>query len=158
MIGLVVLLFIIKVESSYYVYTYDDGISDDEHCCLGRIGEDFCLAKPLTRSLVQVNKECQRLGANEKNKNYLNKIVRRLDVETSHKIDNQILLQLEKPLEKTILNNDLLCLSATNNNIDLEKCYVEVTVDKRKKQSEEIYSKRRKMNLLKIIFSFRTKK
>lgn len=138
--AIVLFSFVIKIESSYYVYTYDDGQSDDdddEHCCLVRLGEKFCLAKPLTRSLVQVNKECQRLGANEKDKNYLNQIVRRLNVETSKKFDEKILIQLKNPLEKNLLNDDLVCLSAANNNINLEKCYVEFTVNEHKKQSEE---------------------
>jgi hypothetical protein len=138
--AIVLFSFVIKIESSYYVYTYDDGQSDDdddEHCCLVRLGEKFCLAKPLTRSLVQVNKECQRLGANEKHKNYLNQIVRRLNVETSKKFDEKILIQLKNPLEKNLLNDDLVCLSVANNNIDLEKCYVEFTINEDKKQSEE---------------------
>jgi len=139
MIGFILLIFILTVESNYYVYTYDDVTGDDEHCCLVRLGENFCLAKPLTRSLVQVNKESQRLDANKKNKNYLNKIVRRLNIESSHKIDDKILLQLKKPLEKTILNNDLLCLAATNNNLDLETCYVQLPAVKQKKQSEKIF-------------------
>lgn len=140
MIGILLLIFILPIESNYYVYTYDDGTGDDEHCCLVRLGEKFCLAKPLTRSLVQVNKECQQLDGNEKNKNYLNKIVRRLNVETSKKLGDKILLQLQTPLEKKILNNDLLCLASNNNNIDLEKCYVELTVNKQKKSSEKIFS------------------
>jgi hypothetical protein len=133
MFAVVVFVFVIKIESSYYVYTYDDGRSDDERCCLVRLGEKFCLAKPLTRSLVQVNKECQRLGANEKNKNYLNKIIRRLNVNTSEKLNDKILIHLKDSLEKDLLDDDLVCLSTENNNIDLEKCYVEFIV----KQSKE---------------------
>jgi hypothetical protein len=138
MFAVVLCAFVIKVESSYYVYTYDDAESDDdddEHCCLVRLGENFCLAKPLTRSLVQVDKECQRLGANEKNKNYLNKIIRRLNADTSDKLNDKILIHLKNPIEKDLLDDDLLCLSIeNNNNIDLEKCFVELTVKQSRKK------------------------
>lgn len=137
MISFLLLISLLTIESSYYAYTYDDGVGDDEHCCLVRLGEDFCLAKPLTRSLLQVNKQCQRLDNSEKNKNYLNKIVRRLDIESSKKVGDKILLQLKKSLEKPILNNDLLCLATAHNNINLEKCYVEVAAVKQKKPSEK---------------------
>jgi len=141
MIGILLLIFILPIESNYYVYTYDDDNSGDEHCCLVRLGEKFCLAQPLTRSLLEVNKKCQQLGINEKNKNYLNKIVRRLNVETSTKVDNKIILELQKPLEEDLLKNDLLCLSADNNNIDLGKCYVQLAVIKQNKKSEKNFSK-----------------
>jgi len=154
MIGTLLLIFILPIESNYYAYTYDDGTGgDDEHCCLVRLGEKFCLAKPLTRSLLQVDKKCQRLGVNEKNKNYLNKIVRRLNVETSEKVDKKILLELQKPLEGDILKDDLLCLAAANNNIDLEKCYVQLAVVKQKTRSEENFSKD---FIKKIFLLFRT--
>jgi len=133
------LISVIKVESNYYAYTYDDGIDDDnEHCCLVRLDEEFCLAKPLTRSLLQVNKQCQQLDATKNKQNYLNKIVRRLNVESSKKIGDKILLELKKPIEKSILNQDLLCLATNNNNINLEKCYVEFIPIKQKKSSKKM--------------------
>ncbi|CAF3697041.1 unnamed protein product [Rotaria sp. Silwood1] len=136
-ISIILLVFIQRVESTYYVYTYDDGIGNDEHCCLVRLGENFCVAKPLTRSLLQVNKACQRLGINEKTTNDLNKIVRRLNVEKSEKIGDKILLQLQTPLDKNILKNDLLCLSSTTNNINLEKCFVELADEQPKKKNKK---------------------
>ena len=132
------LLLIIEVQSSSYVYTYNhaDDVGD-EQCCLVRLDEQFCLAKPLTRSLIQVKKDCQRIEANDKKKDYLKKIVRRLNVERSDKVGEKILIQLKNPLEKTILNNDLLCLSISTNNIDLEKCYVKLAEKEKKKKSSE---------------------
>lgn len=133
-ICLLISLLIIKVQSSSYVYTYDHDTDDDddEQCCLVRLGEQFCLAKPLTRSLIQVKKDCQRIEANDKKKDYLKKIVRRLNAVQSDKIGEKILIQLKDPLEKNILDNDLLCLSTTTNNIDLEKCYVKLPKKKEK--------------------------
>ncbi|CAF3279959.1 unnamed protein product [Rotaria sp. Silwood2] len=135
-IGIILLVFIQRVKSTYYVYTYDDGIGNDEHCCLVRLGENFCVAKPLTRSLLQVNKACQRLVINGKRQNDLNKIIRRLNVETSQKVGDKILLQLQTPLDKNILKNDLLCLSSATNNINLEKCFIELASDQQKKKSK----------------------
>jgi hypothetical protein len=135
-IGLTWLVLILAIESTYYTYTYDDGVGDDEHCCLVRINDKFCLATPLTRSLIQVNKQCDRLGANENSKKYLNKIVRRLNSETSKKLGDKILLELQTPLEEDILKDDLLCLASANNNINLEQCYVELADVKCKEQSE----------------------
>ena len=79
-------------ETSYNVFTYDDGHGDDEHCCLVQIGDDFCLAKPLTRSLIQVDEDCHRLNPTEKTKNELGKVVRRLNVEKSRKISGDLLI------------------------------------------------------------------
>lgn len=135
--ALILLLLVIKVQSNYYVYTYDHG-DDDEHCCLVRIGEQFCLGKPLTRSLIQVKKDCQRFEANDKKKDYLKKIIRRLNVERSDKVGEKILIQLKDPLEKVFLNNDLLCLSTTTNHIDLEKCFVKLDRKEKKKSSERL--------------------
>ncbi|CAF1113867.1 unnamed protein product [Rotaria sordida] len=136
--NIILLIFILRVESTYHVYTYDNGVGDDEHCCFVRLGSNFCLAKPLTRSLLQANQECQRLGINGKNKNDLNKIVRRLNVEKSDKVGNKIIIQLKTPLDKNILKNDLLCLSSTNNNnINLEKCFIEVADDQQQKKKRK---------------------
>ena len=131
-------LCVIRVQSSSsYVYTYDHADDGDEQCCLVRVGEQFCLAKPLTRSLIQVKKDCQRLEADDKKKDYLKKIVRRLNVEQSDKVGEKILIQLKDPLDKTILSNDLLCLTTTTNNIDLEKCYVKLAKKEEKKPKKK---------------------
>lgn len=132
----ILLLLVIKVQSSFYVYTYDHD-DDDEHCCLVRLGEQFCLGKALTRSLIQVKKDCQRFEANDKKKDYLKKIVRRLNIERSEKIGEKILIELKNPLEKDFLTDDLLCLSTTTNNINLDKCHVKLA-RKEKNNSSEI--------------------
>jgi hypothetical protein len=137
--GIILIVFILRIESAHHTFTYNDGVGDDEHCCLVRIDERFCLAKPLTSSLVQVKKECQRFGPNEKRKSYLNKIVRRLDVSTTQKIGDKILVELETPLEKNILENDLLCLSEENNNINLEKCYIQLPAIKTEKSKKTFH-------------------
>ncbi len=134
------LVLISTVESIYNVFTYTDGISTDEHCCLVQLSEHFCLAKPLTRSLIQVNKECQQVDVNEKHKNQLNKVVRRLNVETSKKLTDKILIELKAPLDQDILQDDLLCLASANNNINLEKCYVILANVEQKKHSEKHFS------------------
>ncbi|CAF1370150.1 unnamed protein product [Adineta steineri] len=121
-IGIFLIVFILTTESAYNVFTYD---GDDEHCCLVQINRDFCWAKPLTRSLIQVNKRCQPIDLNEKPRNYLNKVIRRLNVETSTKLGDKILIELEKPLDEDILKNNLLCLTPdNNNNINLDKCHI----------------------------------
>ena len=137
-IGVTWLVLILTIESVYLAYTYNDGTSDNENCCLVRLHDKFCLATPLTRSLIQVNTQCDRLGANENNKKYLNKIVRRLNVEISQKLGDKILLELKTPLEKDILKDDLLCLASANNNINLEKCYVELVDVQPKEQSKKM--------------------
>ncbi|CAF1027099.1 unnamed protein product [Rotaria magnacalcarata] len=137
-VGILTLLVVQRVESIYYVYTYDDGVGDDENCCLVRLGDDFCLAKPLTQSLLQVNKECQRLSVDQNNKHYLNKIVRRLPVETSHKVGDKILLELKTPLDTALLKNDLVCLSPNTNNINVEQCFVEIVQDAHKKKKQKV--------------------
>ena len=125
----------VSVQSTYYAYTYDNGA--DENCCVVRLKDDFCLATPLTRSLLQLNKQCHSLDAQGKNKKYLDKIVQRLDVDASHKIAGQILVQLKAPLNGDIVADDLLCLSPANNHIDLEKCHLEWSAPKAKKSSNE---------------------
>ncbi|CAM4918191.1 unnamed protein product [Rotaria socialis] len=134
--SITVLVLIFTVESVYYAYTYDDGFGGEEHCCLVRTRETFCMAKPITRSLIQVKKQCHRMdgpkhhrgpgGKNRKNQ-YLDKIIRRLDVKSTHEIGDKILIELKHPLEKKMLDNDLMCLKSTSNEkIDLEKCHVEL--------------------------------
>jgi hypothetical protein len=126
----------LAVESSYNVFTYNNGLGDEEHCCLVQLGNEFCLATPLTRSLIQLNKDCPRLHPNTKSKNDLSKVARRLNVESSHKLGDEILIELKDPLDKDILSNDLLCLASANNNINLEKCHVVLTPIQAKKPSK----------------------
>ena len=130
------LVLILTVESVYYAYLYDDHNGDKEHCCLVRIRDNFCWAKPITRSLVQATKQCnqfrgskhhRRFGKNKKYEKYLDKISRRLNVQQSSEIGDKILIELKKPLERKMLDKDLLCLTSVNNDINLEKCYVETT-------------------------------
>jgi hypothetical protein len=138
-IGVILIIFTLNIESATYnTFTYDDGVGDDEHCCLVQIGEKFCVGKPLTSSLVQVKKPCQHLDANEKNKDYLNKVVRRINVDSSKKVGGKILLELQTPLAKEILENDIVCLSEENNNINLEKCVIQLPA-KQQNKSKEIY-------------------
>ncbi|CAF1142863.1 unnamed protein product [Adineta ricciae] len=136
--GICSLILIGAVQSSYNVFTYkgDDG-DDDEHCCLVQLDDKFCLAQVLTNSLIQVDRDCQRLNANEKSKTYLSKVVRRLTVESSEKVGDQILIELEKPLDGDILQKDLLCLTTenNNNNINLQKCYI-ILANVEKKRSK----------------------
>ena len=132
--GILLLVLIQTVQSVYNVYSYDDGKSGEEHCCLVRVHENFCLAKPITRSLIQVNKQChkfggrkhRRVGGKKKNNKYLDIISRRLHVKSTHEVGDKILIELKKPLEKNMIKNDLACLTSTNDNINLNKCYVEV--------------------------------
>jgi len=133
-ISITLLVLTLTVESVYNPYLYDDGNGGEEHCCLVRVRENFCLATPITRSLIQVNQQCgqfnrpkrRRLVGKKENNEYLDKISRRLNVQTVQEIDDKILIELQKPLEKNILENDLICLTSTNNNINLEKCHVEL--------------------------------
>ncbi|CAF5175414.1 unnamed protein product, partial [Rotaria magnacalcarata] len=131
-----VLVLILTVESVYYAYTYDDGFGGEEHCCLVRTSETFCMAKPITRSLIHVKKQCHRIdgpkhhhGSGGKNKKdqYLDKIMHRLDVKSTHEIGDRILIELKNPLEKEMLDKDLMCLKSTSNQkINFEKCHVEL--------------------------------
>jgi len=136
-IGFILLVSILTIESVCNIYTYDDGLGGDEHCCLARLHDKFCLAIPLTSSLVQANKQCQSLGANEDNKNYFNRIARRINIEKSKTIGDKILVELKTPIDKDILENDLVCLSSDNNNIDLEKCYVDLVVQEPKEHKQK---------------------
>lgn len=136
-VSISLLLTLEGVESAYYVYTYDNDGNGDEKCCFVRKDDNFCLAKPLTRSLLQANKECQRLDPTGNNKQYLNQVVRRLDIEKSQKVDDEILIELKAPLEENVLQNDLVCLSPKNtNNINLDKCVVELAPNENKKKSK----------------------
>ena len=137
--SLLLLFFVPKIQGKYQVYTYDNAKTGDttERCCFVHIDDSFCLAQPLTRSLVQVRKECQRLNVNDNTKNYLINIVRRLDVQTTEKIGGKILLELSNPMEQTVLKNDLLCLSSTTmNHIDLDKCFVQTQSKQSKSKNE----------------------
>ncbi|CAF3557538.1 unnamed protein product [Rotaria sordida] len=133
-IPITLLVLILTVESVYYAYSYDDGNNNEEHCCLVRVHEKFCIARPITRSLVQVNKRCHRVdrsqhhrfGRKNRNEQYLDKILRRLNVQTSQEVGDKILIELQTPLEKKVLDNDLICLQSTNKNMNLDKCYVEI--------------------------------
>ena len=135
-IALVLLLSIVSVQSIYYAYTYDDGVGNDEHCCLVRLREDFCSATPLTSRLIQLDGECAGLGTKKNQQKYLDQVTRRVNIQSTHKIGKKVLLQLEKPLDKDILQNDLLCLSAANNNIDLDKCSIELVNEHKTKPSK----------------------
>ena len=137
--GICSLILIGVVQSSYNVFTYKgDGGDEDEHCCLVQLDDKFCLAQVLTNSLIQVDRDCQRLNANDKSKSCLSKVVRRLTVESSEKVGDQILIELEKPLDEDILKTDLLCLTTenNNNNINLQKCSVILANVERKRSSK----------------------
>ncbi|CAF0831940.1 unnamed protein product [Rotaria sp. Silwood1] len=133
-LSITLLVLILTVESVYYAYSYEDGNNNEEHCCLARVHKNFCVARPITRSLVQVNKQCHRFdrsqhhryGRKNRNEKYLDKIVSRLNVQTSQEVGDNILIELKKPLEKKILENDLICLTSTNKNMNFDKCYVEI--------------------------------
>lgn len=134
-ISITLLVFTLTVESVYNPFLYDDGHDGEEHCCLVRVRENFCLATPITRSLIQVNqKQCMesnrpkqgRFSRRKELNENLKKISRRLNVQTIQEINDKIFIELQKPLEKNIIEHDLICLTSTNNNINLEKCYVEL--------------------------------
>jgi hypothetical protein len=132
--GIIFLGLILTIESVYNPYLYDDGHGGEEHCCLVRVRENFCMATPITRSLIQVDKQCEqsskskhrRSSRRNRNNAYIDKISRRLNVQNVHEDEEKIFIELQKPLEKNILQNDLICLTSMNNNIDLETCYVEL--------------------------------
>jgi hypothetical protein len=132
------LVLILTVESIYHVYMYDDGHGHDEHCCLVRVRDKFCLATPITRSLIQVNKQCHRLNSVKRRRNgrarssskkstdnYFDRISRRLNIKSTRQFNDKILLELRTPLPSAILKRDLVCLATTNNNLNLGKCYIE---------------------------------
>jgi hypothetical protein len=146
-ISITLLVLTITVESVYNPYLYDDGNGGEEHCCLVRVRENFCFATPITRSLIQVNQQCGRFDRKKKTNEYLDKISRRLDIQTVQEVGDKILIELQKPLEKTILDNDLICLTSTNNNINLEKCHVEL-VD----EIDDDHAPRRERSKNKIFF------
>ncbi|CAF2351423.1 unnamed protein product [Rotaria sp. Silwood2] len=135
-LSITLLVLILTVESVYYAYSYDNDNDNDneEHCCLVRIRENICVARPITRSLVQVNKQCHRFdrsqrhrsGRKNRNDKYLDKILSRLNVQTSQEVGDKILIELKNPLEKKILEKDLICLKSTNKNMNFDKCYVEI--------------------------------
>ena len=133
----ILFLTVLTVQSVYTPYLYDDGKGGQEHCCVVPVRSSFCLAKPITRSLVQVNKECSRIEKprrrrletkNQTKDDYFDKITGRLNVKRVHENDNRIYIELQKPLEKDILQNDLVCLTATDkqNTMNLDKCFVEL--------------------------------
>ena len=97
----------------------------------------MCTTTPLTSRLILVNKHCQTLEKQKKTSTYLDRIVRRLEVEKTHRVGKKVLLQLEKPLSPEILRNDLLCLSTTTNQIELDQCFIQVI----QKKNENISSK-----------------
>jgi len=157
-ISITLLVLTITVKSVYNPYLYDDGNGGKEHCCLVRVRENLCFATPITRSLIQANKQCGRFdrhkdrqfGRKKEINEYLDKISRRLDVQTVQEMDDKILIELQKPLEKNILDNDLICLTSTNNKINLEKCHVELDDDhapRREHSKNEVF-------FLKVIFFF----
>lgn len=133
-LSILLLVFIVSVESMFHVYTYDDGHGNDEHCCLVRVGDKFCLATPITRSLIQVSKQChqthrrkhRRRGGKKRNDKYLDKISRRLNVESVKEMNDRILIGLKTPLEQAVLDRDLVCLASNKNNINLDKCSIEL--------------------------------
>lgn len=119
------LAFILVVECIYYPYLYDDTQGGQEHCCLVRVREKFCKATPITRSLIQVTKQCSRFG--RKNHDYLDQITQRLNVGKMYENDEKIFLELEKPLPQNILENDLICLKSNQpNRIDFDQCHLEM--------------------------------
>jgi hypothetical protein len=141
-ISIILLVLTLTVESVYNPFLYNDGKGDEEHCCLVRVRENFCLATPITRRLVQVNQQCGRFNRKKKNNEYLNKISRRLNVQTVQEVGDNILIELQKPLEKNILDNDLICLTSTNQNINLEKCHVELVDESDNKMDDDHMSHR----------------
>lgn len=137
----ILFLTILTVQSVYTPYLYDDGKGGHEHCCIVPVHGSMCLAKPVTRSLVQVNKECNRIERsgrrrveiknNQTRDDYLDKITSRLNVKRIDENDNRIYIELQTALKKEILDNDLVCLTATDkqNTIHLDKCFVELAED-----------------------------
>jgi hypothetical protein len=133
-VSIILLVLVVSVQSIFHVYTYDDEHGNEEHCCLVRVRDQFCLATPITRSLIQVNKQCHQTAqrkhhrgvSKRRNDKYLDQISRRLIVQSVKEMDDKILIGLKTPLDKTILDRDLVCLASTKNNIDLDKCSIEL--------------------------------
>lgn len=137
-IFLILSLFILieTVQSATRVFTYDDGRGSDEHCCLVRVRDQVCLATPVTRSLLQVNKQCPVLAGekvrrpkkNNKimNRIFLDRISRRLNIEAVREQTDHILIELQKPLDSDILNRDLVCLASRKHALNLNRCFVEI--------------------------------
>ena len=125
------LAFILAVECIYYPYLYDDGQGGEEHCCLVRVREKFCKATPITRSLIQVTKQCSRFGRKNRDNDYLDQITHRLNVEKMYENDEKIFLQLQNPLKQSILQKDLICLKSNQpNRINFDKCHIELVDDR----------------------------
>ena len=147
--SLALFVLIAYVQSAYYAYTYDDGHGNEEHCCMVRIRDQFCLATPITRSLVQASKQCHRFGpqhgrrssARKQNENDWNKISRRLSVQAVQEMDDRILLELKTPLTNEMISNDLICLASNQNNIALDKCFIELSndVDREDEQDSHLF-------------------
>ena len=114
-----------------------------------RLRDQFCLATPITRSLVQASKQCHRFGPHhgrrssgrKQSERDLNQISRRLSVQAVHEMDDRILLELKTPLTENMVSDDLICLTSNQNNIDLEKCFIELTndVDREEEQDSQLF-------------------
>ena len=114
---------ILSALSSYFVYT----TADDDRCCSVRLGNEFCSATPLTSRLILLEKSCptrKSSGQGSSNLKDLDDIYRRLNVLETYYVGKKVLLHLESPLSKTILENNLLCLSDETNHLNLEKCVI----------------------------------
>ena len=127
-----IILLVNVIDSAYHVYTYDDGKEVDEHCCLVRVGERFCFATPVTRSLLRVDKSCYRnqpKGVQRKREKlmHLNTIVRRLNIQLTNETKSVIFIELQKPLEQILVDRDLVCSTSRADSFNLNKCYVEMS-------------------------------
>lgn len=137
-----VFLLIEKIDSTYHVYTFSDGPNAEEHCCLVRFREKFCFATPVTRSLIQVDRNCHKLQRNKFSKKqqrlaHLDKIHRRLDVQSIRENQDFLLIELRRPLESSIVKNDLVCLSSNEKKINFRKCFVELAAAPEKLQRQK---------------------
>ncbi|CAF0889540.1 unnamed protein product, partial [Didymodactylos carnosus] len=126
--------FVKSTSATINAYAYDDGHDGEEHCCVVRMRENFCIGVPITRRLIQVNYDCgkstNRFGKRVNNLKYLKQINRRLRVQKSFSVGEKTLLELKEVLPKDILDNDLVCLSSKNSSISLAQCHIELaTVD-----------------------------
>lgn len=109
--------------SNYFVYT----TADDDRCCSVRLGNEFCSAIPLTSRLILLENSCptgKSSGKGSSSLKDLDDIYRRLNVLSTYQAGKKVLLHLESPLSKTILDKNLLCLSDETNHINLEKCTI----------------------------------
>ncbi|CAF1122562.1 unnamed protein product [Adineta ricciae] len=137
LLSITLLAFIRTVDSVHKLYSYDDGNGGDEHCCIARIDKNYCLATPITRSLIQVNKQChqfdghqhRRMNDTQKNDAYEDKIVRRLDIQSSEEVGDRLLFRLQTSLETDLLRRDLACLSSKKPAISFDKCYLQLADD-----------------------------